>query len=108
MIYEYSRYLKVINYDMVRNSSGRLFQYFGEATVKAASAYIDETNGTESFISSHLRFVRIVSRFMTPFDMYSGTTIIYSLVSNAKKTTLAYISQLQSPESSHYTMYRYG
>ena len=54
-IYEYSRHLKVINDDMVRNSSERLFQYFGAATVKAKYAYIDETNGTESFISSHLR-----------------------------------------------------
>ena len=30
-IYECSRHLKVIKYDMVRNSPGRLFQYFGEA-----------------------------------------------------------------------------
>ena len=37
---------------MVRNSSGRLFQYLGAATVKAASAYIDDTSGRESFISS--------------------------------------------------------
>ena len=49
-ICEYSRHLKVIKDDRVRNSSGRLFQYFGDATVKAASAYIDETSGTESFI----------------------------------------------------------
>ena len=28
-IYEHSRHLKVIKDDMVRNSSGRLFQYFG-------------------------------------------------------------------------------
>ena len=28
-IYEHSRYLKIIKDDMVRNSSGRLFQYFG-------------------------------------------------------------------------------
>ena len=27
-LYEYSRHSKVIKYDMVRNSSGRLFQYF--------------------------------------------------------------------------------
>ena len=45
----------VVNDEMVRNSSGRLFMYFGAATVKAASACIDETNGTDSFISSHLR-----------------------------------------------------
>ena len=32
--------------DIVRKSSGILFQYFGAATVKAAYAYIDETNGT--------------------------------------------------------------
>ena len=59
-IYVCSRHLKVIHDDMVRNSSGRMFhgtvlQYFGAATVKAASAYIDETSGKESFISSHLR-----------------------------------------------------
>ena len=40
-----------MKYNWVRNSSGRLFQYFGKVTVKAASAYIDETSGTESFIS---------------------------------------------------------
>ena len=51
----YSRHLKVTKDDMVRMSSGRLLQYFGAATLKAASAYIDETNGTDSFISSHLR-----------------------------------------------------
>ena len=45
---------------MVRNSSGRLFQYFGAATVRAASAYIDETSGKESFISSHVRLGRVV------------------------------------------------
>ena len=39
-VYECSRHLKVINDDMVRNSSGRLFQYVGAATVKAASAYM--------------------------------------------------------------------
>ena len=38
---------------MVRNSSGRLFQYFGAATVNAASGNIDETNGTDSFTRSH-------------------------------------------------------
>ena len=43
-----------MKYDLVRNSSGRLFQYFGAATVKAASAYIDETSGTESFIKLSL------------------------------------------------------
>ena len=53
-IYEHSRHLKVINDNMVRNSSGRLFQYFGEATVNSAPAYIDETSGRESFISSHV------------------------------------------------------
>ena len=53
---------------MARNSSGRLFQYFGASTVKAASAYIDETSGKESFISSHLRFGRVVARIMSPFD----------------------------------------
>ena len=47
-IYECSRHLKVINDDMVRNSSGRLFQYFGAATVKAISAYIDYTGGKDS------------------------------------------------------------
>ena len=45
---------------MVRNSSGRLFQYFGAATVRSASAYIDETSGKESFISSHVRLGRVV------------------------------------------------
>ena len=45
-MYKYSRHLKEINDDMVRNSSGRLLQYFGAATVKAASAYIDETNAS--------------------------------------------------------------
>ena len=54
-IYEYSRHLKVIKDDRVRNLLGKLFQYFEAATVKAASAYIDETSGTESFISSHMR-----------------------------------------------------
>ena len=51
------RHLKVIKYGKVRNSSGRLFQYFGAATLKAASAYIYiyVTSGIESFISSHLR-----------------------------------------------------
>ena len=33
-IYECSRHLRVIKHDRVRNSSGRLFQYFGEETVK--------------------------------------------------------------------------
>ena len=42
-IYECSRHLKVIQYNRVRNSSGRLFQYFVAATVKAASAYIPTT-----------------------------------------------------------------
>ena len=28
-----------------------LFQYFGATTVKAASAYIDETSGKESFVT---------------------------------------------------------
>ena len=51
----YSRHLKVVKDDMVRKSSGRLFQYFGAATVKAASIYIYDTRGTQSFISSHLR-----------------------------------------------------
>ena len=50
---------------MVCNSSGRLFQYFGAAIVKAASAYIDETSGEESFISSHLRLGRVVVRIMS-------------------------------------------
>ena len=59
-IFEYSRNLKVIKYDSVRNSSGRLFQYLGAVTVKAASTYIDETSGTESFISSHLRLRRVL------------------------------------------------
>ena len=94
---------------MVRNSLGRLFQYFGAATVKVASTYIDDTNGTESFISSHLRLEREVARIMTPFDMYSGIPIcIYSLVSNAKKTTLSYISKLKPPESRHCGMDIYG
>ena len=73
---------------MVRNSSGRLFQYFGAATVKAASAYIDETSGKDSFISSHCRLRRVVVRIMSPFDRYDGTHI-YNLVSNAKKSKLA-------------------
>ena len=67
-MFEYSRHLKVINNDMVRNSSGSLFHYFRAVTVKAAYAYIDETNVTESFISSHLRLGRVVARIMTPFD----------------------------------------
>ena len=46
---------------MVRNSSGRLFQYFGASTVKLSYAYIDEKNCTESFISSHLRLGRVVA-----------------------------------------------
>ena len=45
--------MKVIQYDRVRKSSGRLFQYFRAATVKAASAYIDDTNGTE-ISSAHI------------------------------------------------------
>ena len=71
-MYEYSRILKVIKDDMVRNSSGRLFQYFGAATVKAASSYIDDTNSTEFY---HLTFAtRTISyRSMSPFDRYSGT-----------------------------------
>ena len=60
---------------MVRNSSGRLFQYFGAATVKAAYAYIDATSGKETFISSHLRLGRVVVRIMSPFDRYDGTPI---------------------------------
>ena len=36
-ICKYILYLKVIKDDMVRKSSGRLFQYFGAATVKEAS-----------------------------------------------------------------------
>ena len=44
-LYEYSLHLKVIKDDMVRNSLVRLFHYFGTATVKASSEYIDETNG---------------------------------------------------------------
>ena len=39
-IYEYNQLLKVIKYDMVRNSSGRLSRYFGAATVTAACACI--------------------------------------------------------------------
>ena len=74
-IYEYSRHLKVIKDDRVRNSPGRMFQYFGAAIVKAASAYIDETSGKESFISSHLRLGRVVVRIMTPFDRSDGTPI---------------------------------
>ena len=95
---------------MVRNSSGRLFQYFGAATVTAISAYIDETNGTESFISSHLRLGRVVARITSPFDRYDGTPIyIDSLVSNAKKTKLAYISKLQQTlESPLWNVYIYG
>ena len=73
-IYEYSQHLQVIKEYVVRNLSGRLFQYFEAATVKAASAYIEETHGTESFISSHLRLGRVVSRIRTPFDKYSGTS----------------------------------
>ena len=53
-IYEYSRHLKVLTNEMVGKSLGTLFQYFGEETVKVESAYIDETNGTDSFISLHL------------------------------------------------------
>ena len=37
---DYSRHLKVIKDDIVRNSSGRLFHYVGAATVKTAYAYI--------------------------------------------------------------------
>ena len=76
---ECSRHLKVIKYDRVRNSLGRVFQYFGAATVKAASAYIDETSGTESFISSHFRLGRVVDRIMSPFDRYDGTPIYITL-----------------------------
>ena len=64
---------------MVRKSSGRLFQYYGAATMKAASANIDETNGTESFIISHLRLGREFSRILTIFDRYSGTPIYIAL-----------------------------
>ena len=64
---------------MVRNSSGRLFQYFGAATVKADSAYIDETIGKDSFISSHLRLGRIIVRIMSPFDRCDGTPIYIAL-----------------------------
>ena len=60
---------------MVRNSSGRLFQYFGVATVKEASAYIDETSGKESFISSHLRLGRVIVQIMSPFDRLDETPI---------------------------------
>ena len=60
---------------MVRNSSGRLFKYFGAATVKAAYVYIDETSGKESFISSHLRLGRVITRIMSPFDRYDGTPV---------------------------------
>ena len=74
----YSRHLKVIKYDIVRKSLGRLFQYFGAATVNAAYAYIDEINGTESFISSHLQLGRVVARILTHFDRYSGTPIYIS------------------------------
>ena len=52
---------------------------FGAATVKASSAYIDETSGKESFISSHLRLGRVVARIMTLFDRYSGTPIYIAL-----------------------------
>ena len=73
-----------------REDYSHMFQYFGVAKVKAASAYIDETSGTESFISSHLRLGRVVARIISPFDRYDGNPIyIYSLVSNAKKTKLA-------------------
>ena len=74
-IYECSRHLKVIKYDRVRNSLRRLFHYFGTETVKAASTYIDKTSDTESFISSHLRLRRVVSRIMIHFDRYDGTPI---------------------------------
>ena len=50
--------------------SGRLIQYFGAATVKAESAYIGETNGTESFISSHFGLGRVVARILTLFDRF--------------------------------------
>ena len=53
---------------MVRKSYRRMFQYFGAATVKASSAYIDETRGNESCKSSHLRLGRVVVRIMSPFD----------------------------------------
>ena len=76
-IYEYSRHLKVIKDDRVRNSSGRLFQYFGAATIKASYAYIDETSGKESFISSHLRIVRVVDRIMSPNKRRTVYNFIY-------------------------------
>ena len=63
----------------VLNSSGRLFQYFRDTTVKASSAYIDETNGTYSFISSHFRLGRIVACILILFDSYSGTPIYIAL-----------------------------
>ena len=61
--YECSRHLKVIKYDRVRNSSGRLFQYFGAATVKAASAYIDDTSDT-IIRSRHYYRYAIVSYYL--------------------------------------------
>ena len=67
----------------VRNLSGRLLQYFGAATVKAASAYIDETNGTESFISLYLRLGRVVALIMSHFDRHDGTPIY--IMCNVKK-----------------------
>ena len=80
--------IKFIKYDRVRNSSGRLFQYFGAATVKAASAYIDETSGTESFISSHLQLGRVVARIMSPFDRYDGTPIYIALLVMQRRRNL--------------------
>ena len=71
--------MKGTKYDMVRKLSGRLFKYFGAAIVKAEYAYIDETNGTESFISLHLLLGRVVSRILTFFDRYSGTPIYIAL-----------------------------
>ena len=41
--YSYRGHLKVIKDDMVRKSSGRLFHYFGAATVKSSATYTDET-----------------------------------------------------------------
>ena len=80
--------MKVIKYDMVRKSSDKLFQYFGAATVKSASVYKDEINGTESFISSHLRLGRVVARILTFFDRYSGNSHIDRLVIMQRRRNL--------------------
>ena len=64
---------------MVSNSSGKLIQYFGASTVKAAYTYIDEKHSTESFISSHLRLGRVIAHIISPFDRYSGTPIYIAL-----------------------------